>query len=175
MKKIIAVSMLSALIAAPAMAAGTGPYVALDAQSWSTSNNDPLGNPGLGLRIGVGYNFTPNVGLEADYEQSGNSSSVAGVSDKISAAQLAVVGTYPINPDWNVFAKLGMSANKVSVSGAGCTSCSKTDFLYGIGGQYNINPNWGVRLQYESIGKVTNTGTNDLSANTISLGVVYAF
>ncbi len=175
MKKIVIASLLSALIAAPAMAAVPGAYVALDVQSWSTTNNGTLGNPGIGLRVGAGYRFTPNIGVEADYAQSGNSSSAGGISYKASALQLAAVGTYPIAPEFDVFAKLGVSSNKETVSGGPCTNCSKTDLLYGIGGQYNINQQIGVRLQYEGLGKVNNPATNAMSANTLSLGVVYAF
>ena len=175
MKKILAVSLISALFAAPAMAAVPGGYVALDLQNWSTTNNAPFGNPAIGLRIGGGYRFTPNVGVQVNYGQSGASSSVGGASYKVSALQVAAVGTYAINPMFDVFAKLGVSANKMNASGFTCTSCSKTDLLYGIGGQYNINQQWGVRLQYEGLGKVTNSGTNDMSASTLSLGAVYAF
>ena len=176
MKKIFVASLLmSSMFALPAFAAVPGAYVAADLQNWSATNTAPFGNPGLGLRIGAGYRFTPNVGLEVDYAQSGNSSSVFGTTYKISATQLAVIGTYPINPDFDIFAKLGMSANKVSLSAGTCNSCSKTDVLFGVGGQYNINQQVGIRLQYESLGKATNSGTNDITASTLSLGVVYAF
>ena len=175
MKKLLIASLLSAMFAAPAFAAAPGPYVALDVQNWSTNNNAPFGNPGIGLRIGAGYRFTQNWGVEANYAQSGASSSVFGASYKVSAFQLAATGTYPINDQFDVYAKLGASANKVSASGFTCNSCSKTDFLYGVGGQYNIDHNWGVRLEYEGLGKATNAGTNDMSASTFSLGAVYAF
>lgn len=175
MKKILVASLLSTLFAAPAFAAVPGAYVALDLQNWSATNTAPFGNPGMGLRIGGGYRFTPNVGVEVDYGQSGNSSSVFGTTYKVTATQLAVVGTYPINPQFDVFGKVGMSANKVSLSAGTCTNCSKTDVLFGVGGQYNINQQVGIRLQYESLGKATNTGTNDMTASTLSLGAVYAF
>jgi OOP family OmpA-OmpF porin len=175
MKKVLVASLLSSLVAGPAYAAVPSGFVSADLQSWSATNADPYGNPGIGFRIGGGYRFTPNVGLEVNYGQSGKSSDVGGTSYKISATQLAVVGTYPVNTEFDVFGKLGMSANKVTVSGGTCTNCSKTDVLIGVGGQYNINRQLGVRLQYESLGKVTNTGSNDTSATTLSAGVVYAF
>lgn len=175
MKKIAIASLLSVSIAAPAMAAVPGAYVALDLQNWSATNTAPYGNPGMGLRVGAGYRFHPNVGVEVDYAQSGNSSSVGGASYKISSTQLAVVGTYPVSPEVDVFARLGMSANKASTSGYSMAGSSKTDILYGLGGQYNINTNVGVRLMYESLGKVTSTGGTDYKASTLSLGVVYAF
>lgn len=176
MNKILVSALLSSILAVPAFAADSGPFVALDIQNWSVTNNDPLGNPAVGLRIGGGYHFTPNFGAEIDYAQSGSSSSFFGISDKVSSLQAAAVGTYPINDMFDVYAKLGMAANKVTLSGpATCNSCSKTSFMYGVGGQYNINKQVGIRLEYENLGNATNSGSNDLAASTISVGVVYNF
>lgn len=178
MKKILIASLLSALFAAPAFAAVPGPYVALDVQSWNASSTGGLGNPGVGLRIGGGYRFTQNWGVEVNYAQSGKSSSVLGADYKASAFQLAATGTYPINEQFDVYAKLGASANKISASGFTLPSSSKTDLLWGIGAQYNFTPNWGARLEYEGLGKGTgsgNPGGSDFSLSTISLGAVYAF
>ena len=178
MKKILVASLLSSLFVMPAFAAAPGGYVAADLQNWSATNTGPSGNPGMGVRIGGGYRFTPNVGVEVDYAQSGSSSAYFGTTYKVSATQLAVVGTYPINPQFDVFGKVGMSANKISLSAAGagtCNNCSKTDVLVGVGGQYNINQQVGIRLQYESLGKASNSGSNDMTVSTLSLGAVYAF
>jgi OOP family OmpA-OmpF porin len=178
MKKILIASLLSSLFAAPAFASVPGPYVALDLQNWNASSTGALGNPGIGARIGAGYRFTENWGVEANYAQSGSSSSVGGQSYKAEAFQIAATGTYPINPQFDVYAKLGASANKISPSGFSLASSSKTDLLWGIGGQYNFTRNWGARLEYEGLGKATgsgNTGGSDFSLSTISLGAVYAF
>lgn len=176
MRKILVLTLLSSTLALPVFAADSGPYVALDLQNWSTTNNAPLGNPALGFRIGAGYHFTPNIGAEIDYAQSGNSSSVSGVSYKASAVQAAAIGTYPINDMFDIYAKLGMTSNKATISGpATCNSCSKTSVLFGVGGQYNINKQVGIRLEYDNLGNVTNSGSNDLAASSISVGAVYNF
>jgi OOP family OmpA-OmpF porin len=175
MKKVLIASLLSSLFVAPAFAAVPGPYVALDVQNWSATNTGALGNPGVGLRIGGGYRFTENWGVEANYAQSGKSTSVAGADYKFTALQLAATGTYPINNQFDVYAKLGFSANKFDVTPS-VASNSKTSFLYGVGGQYNINQQWGVRLEYENLGDTTNfAGGNQVSASTISIGGVYSF
>lgn len=168
--------LLPVLCAAPAAMAGSAPggYAALDVQNWSATNTGAYGNPGTGLRIGAGYRFTPYISAEADYAQSGASSSVAGLSYKASAWQLAAIGSYDINAQFDVFAKLGASNNKYSTSGYGA-STSKTDLLYGVGGLYKFTPDWAVRLQYENLGKATSTGTNDVKFSTVSLGLVYLF
>lgn len=175
MKKVLIASLLSAMFAAPAFAAAPGPYVALDLQNWSTTNNAPFGNPSVGLRIGGGYRFTENWGVEANYAQSGKSSSVFGADYKVTAFQVAATGTYPINPQFDVYAKLGVSANKFD-STPSVANNTKTSLLYGVGGQYNINQQWGVRLEYANLGDTTNfAGGNQVSASTISIGGVYSF
>lgn len=176
MKKVLIASLLSSLFAAPAFAMAPGPYIALDINSTSVTNTGPLGNPGTGFRIGAGYRITPNLGVEANYGETGSSNSVAGMSYKVSAFQLAAIGIYPVNDQIDVFARLGASANKVTPSGYSLPSTNKTDLLVGVGGQYHFNQNWGVRLMYESYGKATSGNPGgDSSVSAVSLGGVYAF
>ena len=176
MKKILAVALFSA-ISIPALAGESGAFVALDAQNWSTTNNAPLGNPSMGLRIGGGYHFTRNIGVEVDYAKSGDTASYLGAKYNVSSVQAAAVGTYPINDMFDVYAKLGVASNKISLTGPGaiCNSCSKTDLMYGVGGQYNVNKQIGIRLEYVPLGKASNTGTYDLGVSTLSAGVIYNF
>lgn len=182
MKKILAISLLSSLIAVPALAGAPGAYVAADVQSWSATNADPFGNPGAGLRIAGGYRFTPNIGVELGLAQSGATKEATPggpgtppMTFKVSATQLAAVGTYPVNAQFDLFAKLGMSANKVTPSAGTCDTCSKTSVMFGIGGQFNLSQNLGIRLLYENLGNATDSGTNDVAVSTLSLGVVYSF
>jgi OOP family OmpA-OmpF porin len=181
MKKFIAVALLSSVFVAPAFAEGTGFYGALDLNTWSLSNKGAGDtNPSTGFRIAGGYNFTPNWGAELGYTQSGNGTTTGtapGQNYKVESTQIAVTGTYPINEQFDVFAKLGYAMNKATGDGtSGCPKCSNDDFLYGIGGQYNFNKQVGIRLQYEDIGKVTdNPGVDNSKATNVSLGVVYNF
>ncbi len=182
MKK-VAIAMLLSAISAPAFAGDSGFYGALDVQTWSLSNLSTLAtgasNPSTGFRIGGGYHFTQNWGVEVDYAQSGNGDTgIPGVSYKADSAQAVAVGTYPINNMFDVYGKLGVAANKISASGGGatCTNCSKTSFMYGVGGQYNINNSIGIRLEYDGLGDVTNGPVGpQISATNVSLGVVYNF
>ena len=175
MKKIIAVALFSSMFTVSAFAEGTGFYGALDLNTWSLSNKGSATNPSTGWRIAGGYHFTPNWGAELGYTQSG-SGDAFGLSYKAESTQIAVTGTYPINEQFDLFAKLGYAANKLKGDAiTGCTNCSKNDLMYGIGGQYNFNKQVGIRLQYESLGKFTDSGSNDTSATNISLGVVFNF
>jgi len=175
MKKIIAVALLSSMFTAPAFAEGTGFYGALDLNTWSLTNLGGASNPSTGYRIAGGYHFSPNWGAELGYAASGNGDAF-GQNYKAESTQIAVTGTYPINEQFDLFAKLGYAANKLSGDAiSGCSNCSKSDLMYGIGAQYNFNKQFGIRLQYEDIGQVTDTGTDDSKATNVSLGVVYNF
>jgi OOP family OmpA-OmpF porin len=175
MKKIIAVALFSSMFTAPAFADGSGFYGALDLNTWSLSNLGGASNPSTGYRIAGGYHFTPNWGAELGYAASGNGDA-GGQSYNVESTQIAVTGTYPINEQFDVFAKLGYAMNKLKGDAtAGCTNCSKDDYLYGVGGQYNFNKQVGIRLQYEDIGKLEDSGSNDAKATNVSLGVVYNF
>ncbi len=175
MKKIIAVALFS-MFTAPAFAEGTGFYGALDVNTWTLSNKGAgVDNPSAGLRVAGGYHFTPNWGAELGYTESGNGKTPAG-DYKVTSVQLALTGTYPVNEQFDVFAKVGFAANKMSgAATAGCPNCTKDDGMYGLGAQYNFNKQVGVRLQYEDIGKITdNPGTNSKGSN-IAVGVVVNF
>ena len=176
MKKIFAVALLSSLFVTPAFAGSAGLYVALDASTWSLSNKlAGASNPSAGYRFAAGYHFTPNWGVEMAYANSSNGTS-GGQNYQAKSTQIAAVGTYPVSDQLDVFAKIGYAANKLTGDAtSNCTNCSKNDLLYGIGAQYNVNKQFGVRVQYESVGKLTSSGNNDISGTNVSLGVAYSF
>jgi OmpA-OmpF porin, OOP family len=177
MKKIIAVALFSSMFAAPAFADGTGFYGALDLNTWNLSSKAAgQDNPSTGWRLAGGYHFTPNWGAELGYTQSGNGT-INGVNYKAESTQIAAVGTYPVNEQFDLFAKLGYAMNKLTGDATtGCPNCSKNDLMYGVGGQYNFNKQVGLRLQYEDLGKMTdNPGVDNSKATNIALGLVYNF
>jgi OmpA-OmpF porin, OOP family len=176
MNKILTAALLSSFFAAPAFADGSGFYGALDVNTWSLSNKVAgEKDPSTGYRIAGGYHLTPNWGAELGYTESGNGVSL-GQNYTVQSTQIAATGTYSINPQFDVFGKLGYAMNKIGGDAtAGCSKCSKDDLLYGLGAQYNFNKKIGLRLQYEEIGKLTDTGTNSPEATNYSLGAVYNF
>jgi OOP family OmpA-OmpF porin len=176
LNRIIVAALLSSVFAAPAFADGTGFYGALDVNTWSLSNvNTNENEPSTGFRLAGGYHFTPNWGAEFGYTESGNGVSF-GQNYIVESTQFAATGTYPISEQFDVFGKLGYAMNKITGDAtSGCSSCSKNDLLYGIGAQYNFNKKIGLRLQYEEIGQLTDTGTSSPEATNYSLGAVYNF
>jgi len=197
-KKITIAILLSAFAAAPVFAANEGAYIAVDLGQVSYSNatsqfsgaNAP--NPNA-IILGGGYHFSQYMGVEADYSIIGDSSitTVAGAASateklKTSSFQVAAVGTFPINDMFNVFGKLGLANTKIDYSASvtnatfvpgvvTAASASKTNLMFGLGGQLNINQHFGIRLQYEDFGKVTFSNAPDVGVKLYSLGGVYNF
>lgn len=180
MKKIAIGLLLSTAISAPAFAADAGTaYISADYGSWSMANAGSFSNPNA-ITLSGGYHFTPNIGIEAGYAAVGDSTVnyIGGsMTYSQSALKVAAVGTYPITSQFDIFGKVGVD----SISGKldafpSSQSTSTTNLMYGIGGQYNINRQFGVRLQYESLGKTkADPAAPGSDVKSTSIGVVYNF
>lgn len=196
MKKIAIVTLLSAFAAAPALADNTGKfYVAGDLGSASYSNVDPnipgvtntaFPNPGM-VRIAGGYQFSPTWAAEVGYSKFGDSVVDYGnlglgagkATLAMNSLQVAAVGAYPLNPQFDLIGKLGLASNKAELTGTGilaaaAASESKTDLLIGLGVQYHVSQQVTLRAQYDSFGKFTKD-TNPIKASALSVGVAYSF
>jgi OOP family OmpA-OmpF porin len=192
MNKIAIVVLLSAFVATPALADNTGKYyVAGDFGKMSYSNTNPGGsdfsNPNA-IRISGGYHFSPIFAVEGGYAVIGNSAQDSGSSSatlKNSAVQVAAVGTYTVNAAFDLFGKLGLSFNSIKASGTGSLSgldvSNSISFrsMIGIGAQYNVNQQIGIRVQYEKFGPFTMSNNSNQSwkvgESLSSFGVVYNF
>lgn len=143
-------------------------------------------------RLGLGYQFNQNFGLEANYVDFGNGNAtgtVLGVpftADASSTAfQLAVTGALPVSDSFAVTGKIGAAhaSLDMSASALGVTvpaSANSTDLTYGIGVRYNINKTMAIRAQYEAqyedfgkVGDPATTGESKLSL--ISIGMTFGF
>ncbi len=201
MNKLIAVAVLTSVIAAPALAEGF--YAAADIGQSKAANacQGTLGvgvscsETGTGFRFGLGYQVNPNFAVEGGYlnvseaVKMTDTSSVPGytitATGKGRALQLAGVGIYPVNETFSVFAKAGLANVKVDVSGSvtpplpGVSiSDSGTDnnLAWGLGTQFNLGEKLAMRVQYEDLGKVGTAGSASKDKFTlISAGLVVKF
>lgn len=193
MRKIAIVALLASCIATPALADNTGRfYLAGDLGTVRLSNTTvpPVGsysattfqNPNM-IRIAGGYHFSQMMAVEIGYAKFGDSTiSYGGIGDATLAThsiQAAAVGTFPLNPQFDLIGKLGFSNNTEELTGTGGfatinASESKTDLLIGLGAQYNLNSQVGIRAQYESFGKY-DSYPNPVKASVLSVGVAYTF
>jgi OOP family OmpA-OmpF porin len=162
MNKIAIAALLSALVAAPAIAADTyvGVNVGKNQMDYSGVNSSTA--------IGVlgGYSFNQNVAAEVAYTNLG-SADYYGTSITGHVFSVAAVGSLPLNKDFSLLGKLGVASSTVEVPGY---SESKTDLTYGIGAQYNVSKTVGIRLGYDSF-KVGSSYTKDSAL--ISIGAVF--
>jgi OOP family OmpA-OmpF porin len=195
MKQLLAAAILSTA-SLSAMAADQGFYANVDAGqiSFTGGANSSFWPKPSAITLGGGYHFNRNLGVEAGYSIVGNSTvdtiavgSSSTDTMKTKLLQVVAVGTYPINDKFELFGKLGLVNeqfdNTYSYSTPGTTysvsnSASKTNLTYGIGGQFNINKRFGIRMQYQDFGKATFsncTGNCEIGATSISAGGVYNF
>ncbi len=180
MNKIAIVALLSAFVAAPALADNTGKfYGALDAGKASFNDAGGFPNPGV-FRISGGYHVTPTMAVEASYSKNADSTltDTTGASATISAhsIQFAAVGSFPMNSEFDFIGKLGIANNTADASSniGSSFSASSTNLMFGLGAQYNLNSQTGIRVQYDNYGKVG--GSNGTAKGSdITLGVAYNF
>lgn len=165
MKKIAIVVLLSAVVAAPAVAAGMYAGVSAGSAKINISGYDSTTSFSL---LG-GYTFNENIAAEVAYSNFGSKDYPLGVTAKSSAVSLSAVGSYPINEQFSLFGKLGLASTTFDVAGV---SESKSDLTYGIGAQYNVNKQIGIRVGYD-IYKVGSATSYDQSVT--SLGGVFKF
>jgi OOP family OmpA-OmpF porin len=139
----------------------------------------------------VGYQFTPNIGIEGGYVDMGKATAngfVGGAfvdaNAKVRGVELVAVGTYPITNQFAVYGKLGAIRSRVSVSATAVVpgfaatvsdSSRSTDLTFGLGARYFFTPNFGGRAEWQRYQKVGNStiGTDDI--DVFSLGLLYAF
>lgn len=133
-------------------------------------------------KIFGGYEFNPMWGVEAGYTDLRSASAnytINGVNNSIksdgSRTYLAAKATAPVNDQFSVYGKLGVGYSKVDVnsSTAGLNfSDNKTEAYGAIGGQYNINKQVALTLEYERYGKKKDFGAK---ADAITVGARYSF
>ncbi len=183
MKKIASAVLLSAAVAAPALAADEGFYIGAHVGQSSTDKLDLSTKTGTAFSILGGYQFMKYFAVEVEYNDFGSptlglSNRVgAGTSPKIDGYAAKAVGIYPFNDQWSIYAKLGYATTKMG----GAAGTSKSDITYGIGGQYNFTPNWGINLNYDLYSvegpvPLAAAGLNQKATTSVpSVGVVYKF
>jgi len=166
MKKLAAAVLLSTIVAAPAVASDMYVGVNVGSAKIDASNLDSTTSFAL---LG-GYNFNNNFAAEVAYTDFG-SKDYSGFTLKSSAWSISGVGSYPFNEQFSVFAKLGFASTTTDTSGS---STDKSDLTYGIGGQFNVNKQIGIRLGYD-VYKVADPSSATFDQSVASIGALFNF
>lgn len=130
-------------------------------------------------RILGGYQINRNFAVELGYHNFGEAkASAAGVEAKVkmSAWELVGVGMFPLANQFSVYGKLGLiygTADGTSNVGVSADE-SGTGWTWGLGGQFDVMRNLGLRLefqQYKDVGGSNGGG----DVNVVSVGAIWRF
>lgn len=142
------------------------------------------------LRVGGGYQFSPNWGAEINYGSYGKASRgdgygigwwipwFAGTSESWTLDGFQIVGTgaYPVADKFSLLGRVGVIRTTLVVDGAGYNFRSSTTRLTcGIGAQYDFNNRFAVRALYSDLGEAGSNETAKLKLKSYSVGVLYKF
>lgn len=154
----MAMALSAAFVAMPATAEM---YVGAGLGTAKTDSNN------TSFKLFTGYQSTQYLGVELAYNDFGN---YRGAS--ANSWSLAGIGTMQMNTYWDIFAKIGATANHTNLTG----SSSHSDLLAGVGVSYNVAPNLAVRFEYEDFGALPKDvhGTSSKATN-LGLNAKYSF
>ena len=213
MKNVIFAIAAAAVVASGSAVAQQGWYAGLGAGQSNTSFNTSDYSFGLAAinesqdktqdawKVFTGFNFTQNWAIEGGYADLGTAKykySGTGILTGLSGAAkdketswfLEGKGTVPLNDQFNLFGKVGVTWNKLELTGSTNNALvnalaglpwerSKTTsgVVYGVGGEYNLNKQVAFRLEYEDFGKFGGTGnsTGRTTADLWTADVVFKF
>lgn len=126
-------------------------------------------------RLFGGYQFHPNFSAELGYATLGTGK--FGSADvETNAWDLSALGAFPLANQFSVFGRLGAYHATTDVSGAGSASEDKNGLTYGLGAQFDLNRNLGLRAEWQRYRKVGggNIG-EEANADMLSVGALYRF
>ncbi|WP_158610216.1 outer membrane beta-barrel protein [Herminiimonas sp. KBW02] len=196
--KQLGVAVIGAALMAPLLAQAEGAYVGFNAgranQKLNVSSDDGrdvLKENSTGYKLYGGYEFNRYFGVQGGYIDLGKGN-VTYVDDdvqgnlrsKVRSFYIAATASLPINDQFAVFAKLGVSRNRVKVvdtytdagvAGHISESETRTTPLIGIGAAYNFSRDLAAVVEYEDFGKVAKDDGINLKANLFSVGLRYKF
>jgi len=173
----------AAIFSSAAFAEDTGAYAGLNLGIGKPNINMPNGEDKQSSAVAgvvLGYKFNPYLAVEGQYTGIGKVTDNVSGSAKGDAASLAVLGILPLNDSFNVYGKLGVAVTKTTVSSnlSPMNDATHTGVTYGLGGEYNVNHNVGVRMgwdHYTAAVKELGGHDNNVGANVATVGVVYHF
>lgn len=143
-----------------------------------------------GFKIFAGFEFAPEIAVEAAYVDLGEVS-ISGFDSgfvgptrftfETSGVNVAAVASLPMNNTFAFTAKAGLflwnlDATVTDTTGSGSLSESGTDFMVGLGGTINLARQVALRLEWEGffdVGDEFTTGQSDL--DLLSAGVLIRF
>ena len=120
-----------------------------------------------------GYQFMEHVAAEVQYSQLGSIKAKSG-SVVVSAYNVALIGSYPLNEKFSALARLGYGNTNLATNDPDGANKKQTSVTYGIGAQYRIDARVAVRVTYDAYTIGDSTIPNG-TTNVLSVGGLYSF
>ncbi|MET3132937.1 OOP family OmpA-OmpF porin [Oxalobacteraceae bacterium GrIS 1.11] len=186
MKQQFFTAMIGAVLTLPLIAQAEGMYIGADfgrSELKIDSDSDSGNFKKNGFQLNAGYTFDQHFGVEAGYVHLGDidSKSDFGTSKlKTRALYVAATGTLPLNQQFSLFAKTGITFNRYESSATFDSNSdtfnqSNTAAMFGVGAAFNVNKNIALLAEYEYFGTMLKIDEGKLKASTLSLGLRYKF
>ncbi len=167
MKKIAAVALLSAFIAAPVAAEDMHMYIGANVGS---AQIDVTGfDASTAFSVLAGHKFNSNFAAEVAYVNFGSVDVAPGDTVKSSAMSLSGVGSFPLNDQFSLFGKLGVASTTVEGTGF---SEKNTGVTYGVGAQFDFDRQFAIRAGYDAY-KIGDAVKED--ETVMSIGALFTF
>lgn len=180
MKKVLLAALLGAASLSPALAQTDSHwYGALDFGTLTMKDSNFPDANAMGLR--GGYRFTRHLAAEAGLLFVGDSTYTntnGTYTARQSGLSFTAVGFLPLGQSFELFAKAGLGFHSVRISGTGgpYDPYTTTNIIYGAGAQFNFTPNFGMRLQYENLGRAKSSPTDaGVDISRASVGATFSF
>lgn len=155
---------IAAMLGAAAMALSTGALAQQGVQGWyvgaDVGQAEVADEDDIGFRILGGYNFNRNLAAEVGYAQLLDKNGV-----EATAMELVAIGSFPLASQFSAFGKVGFANVEVE---AGGVSDDKTELTFGLGVQYDVSRNLGLRAQWQRY-------DTDEEVDVMSIGFVWKF
>jgi len=184
----------AAVMAVPAVSmaqarADTGWYVGITLGQSDFKNIDCSGfscdKKDTAVRILGGYQINRNFAAELGYHDLGKltaSAPGASVEVKANAWELVGIGAWPVANQFSVYGKLGIYRGQARASasltglGSGSRMEPNTDLTYGLGVQYDLNRELGIRVEWQRYDKLGGDSIGgSFNVDVLSVGAVWRF
>jgi OOP family OmpA-OmpF porin len=124
----------------------------------------------------VGYH---QFGEASESSEASGSSPGGRVDFELNAFELVGIGAWPLANNFAIYGKVGFYRGETkatgNVGGPIDEKETNTDLTYGAGAQYNFNPKFGVRAEWQRYAKMGGEATGETDVDVISIGVLVRF
>jgi opacity protein-like surface antigen len=166
----------AAVLGAAAMAVSAGAVAQQADTGWyvgaSIGQSDLDVDKDTAWKATVGYQINKTFSAEVGYTNLGEvSGNVLGIPVDVEATawEAIGVGKFPVGNQLSVYGLVGIAMVEVEASSGGISaSDDSTELTFGVGAQFDVSRNLGVRAQWQRYGA-------DEDIDVISLGVVFKF